>query len=404
MLRTAEVEQAEARLAVQERRAQARQLADLRGRLARAERDLVDGRGQLDTAKVRLAQFDAVLAQRAEIEAGWAALSAARAEDAEWNARLLRHTQSSERVNRARLAVDQARLALEAEDRRLSDRQAELGRRVAAGQEQAKALAAAQAILAHMAEQQARRDAIAVELRAIGERTAALRSENDRIKTDGQALNEKVEMLQAADTAACPLCRQPLTSDHRDRMLADLAEEHDALAERYRANGGEGKALSERKAALDAEDALLAHDLRARDARQRQAAQAEAVMADGQAAADETVLVAGQRAELAARLAAGDYAPAERAELAKAEAELAEIGYAAAAHEAVRARRKSWRRSTPVTAANCFPRSTASPIRGHTWRGWLPNWPVARRSWPTIRPKLPGSRPPSPICPGWKQP
>ena len=159
-LRSAELEQAEARLAVQERRAQARQLADLRGRLTRSERDLVDGRGQLDTAKVRLAQFDAVLAQRAEIEAGWAALSTARADDAAWNARLLRHTQLSERVNRARLAVDQARLALEAEERRLSDRQAELGRRAAAGQEQAKALAAAQTILAHMAEQQTRRDAV----------------------------------------------------------------------------------------------------------------------------------------------------------------------------------------------------------------------------------------------------
>ena len=264
--------------------------------------------------------------------------SAARAADAEWNARLLRHTQLSERVNRARLAVDQARLALEAEDRRLSDRQAELGRRIAAGQEQAKALAAAQTILAHMAEQQARRDAIAAELREIGERAAALRSENDRIKTDGQALNEKVEMLQAADTAACPLCRQPLTREHRDRMLTDLAEEHDALAERYRANGSEGKALSERKAALDAEDALLAHDLRARDARQRQAAQAEAVMLDGQAATNETDLVAGQRADVAARLAAGDYAPSERAELAKTEAELTGIGYDAAAHEAVRAR------------------------------------------------------------------
>jgi DNA repair protein SbcC/Rad50 len=337
-LHTAEVEQAEARLAVQERRAQARQLADLRGRLTRAERDLIDGRGQLDTAKVRLAQFDAVLAQRAEIEAGWAALCAARAEDAEWNGRLLRHTQTSERVNRARLAVDQARLALEAEERRLSDRQAELGRRVAAGQGQTKALAAAQGILAQMAEQQVRRDAIAAELREIGERTAALRSENDRIKTDGQALNEKVEMLQAADTAACPLCRQPLTADHRDRMLADLAEEHDALADRYRANGGEGKALSERKTALDAEDALLAHDLRARDARQRQAAQAEASVAEGQVAADDMALVAGQRADVASRLAAGNYAPSERAELAEAEAALAEIGYAAAGHEAVRAR------------------------------------------------------------------
>jgi len=323
---------------VQERRSQARQLADLRGRLARTERDLIDGRGQLDSAKVRLAQFDAVLAQRAEIEAGWAALSRARAEDATWNTRLLRHTQANERVNRVRQVVDQARLALEAEDRRLSDRQAEFDRRVAAGHEQAKALAAALAILARMTEQQTRRDAIATELLEIGERAAALRSENDRIKTDGQALNEKIEMLQAADTAACPLCRQPLTGDHRDRMLADLAREHDALADSYRANGGEGKALAERRAALDAEDALLAHDLRARDARQRQAAQAEAIVAEGQVAADETAAIAEQRGEIAARLAVGAYAPAERAELAEAEAELGEIGYAAAAHEAIRAR------------------------------------------------------------------
>ena len=44
-----------------------------------------------------------------------------------------------------------------------------------------------------------------------------------------------------------------------------------------------------------------------------------------------------QIAELAARLAAGDYAAAERAELAKFQAALAEIGYDAAGHEAVRA-------------------------------------------------------------------
>ncbi len=206
-LREAEMEQARARLAVQERRSQAQQLADLRGRLARSERDLADLRGQLDGARARLAQFDAVLAQREEIEAGWAALQAARGDDAAWNARLLRHTQLSECLSQARSAVDQARFALEAESRRLSDREAELGRKVAEGQEQAKALAEAQAILAHMAEQQMRREAIAAELREIGERFATLRAGNDRIKADGQAANEKMEMLKAAEEATCPLCR-----------------------------------------------------------------------------------------------------------------------------------------------------------------------------------------------------
>ena len=37
-------------------------------------------------------------------------------------------------------------------------------------------------------------------------------------------------MLERAEAAACPLCEQPLTSEHRDRMSADLAAEHAALA------------------------------------------------------------------------------------------------------------------------------------------------------------------------------
>jgi len=336
-LRSAETGQAKARLAVQERQSQARQLADLRNRLARAERDLSEVRGQLDAAKARLAQFEAVLAQREEIEAGWAALQAARAGDAAWNARLLRHTQLSENLNRARLAVDQARLALEAESRRLADRQTELARKIATGQEQATILAEAQVTLARMAEQQAHREAIVAELRENAERAATLRSENDRIKADGQALNDKIDMLQAAEAAVCPLCGQPLTADHRGAMLADLTAEHGALAERYRANQIEVKALTGAKARLEAEDAELARELRARDARQRQAAQAEAAVTEAQAAADEQARVAAQITDLAARLSAGDYAAPQRAELAKLQAELAEIDYNAAAHEAIRA-------------------------------------------------------------------
>ena len=337
LLKTAEVEQARARLAVQERQAQTRQLADLRSRLARAERDLAEGRSQLDAARAQLAQFEAVLVQRAEIEAGWAALQGARADNAAWNARLLRHTQVSEQLNRARLAVDQARLALEAEQRRLTDRQAELGRKVAAGQEQAAVLAEMQEVLTRLAEHQSRRDAITVELRDLGERSAGIRHELERLKAEGQAVKDKMEMMAAAESAACPLCEQPLSPDHRDRMLADFAAEREGLAERYRADQVELKALDKHRAALEAEDADRARELRARDARQRQAAQAETAVADGHAAANEQARVTTQGAELAARLAAGDYAPAERAELAKVQAALAEIGYDAARHEAVRA-------------------------------------------------------------------
>ena len=335
-LRLAEAEQAGCRSQVEGLRAQANQLADLRNRLGRAEQELSAGRQQLEAAKTRLAQIEAVLSQRDEIEAGWAALQRARADDSAWNARLLRHTQLQEQVNRAKLAVGQARLALESEQKRLSDRHAELGRKVAAGQEQAINLAQARTALAHFNELEARRDGLAAELREVVERSAALKVESDRLKVEGQAVRDKMEMMAATEAAACPLCGQPLEPDHRDRMLTDLEAERTQLLDHYRVDRDTLTALAGRRAELEAEDADLARQLRTRDARQRQAAQAEAAVADAQAAAEEQVRVAEQMAQLAERLAAEDYAPAERADLARLQAESAQIGYDAAAHERVR--------------------------------------------------------------------
>jgi len=62
-VKSAEAEQANARLSVGERQAHARQLADLRSRLARGERDLADVRNQLAGAQAQVAQLEALLAQ-----------------------------------------------------------------------------------------------------------------------------------------------------------------------------------------------------------------------------------------------------------------------------------------------------------------------------------------------------
>ena len=338
LLRSAEAEQARVRLAVQERRAQRRQLDDLRGRLARAERDLQADRAALEAAAARLAGIEAVLAGRAEIEAGWAALQAARAEERGWSGRLLQHTQASARLTQARLAVEQVRLGLESDRLRLSDRHEELDHKVAAGARQAETLAEAQHVLAELAVQQARRDGIAAEVREVAERAAALQADNKRLKAEGQLINEKVALLSESAEASCPLCGQPLGEDHRERVIAELTADKDRLAERWHANQADLKTLAERKAALEAEDAALARGLRVWDARQRQAAQAEAAVAEGEAAAAEQTRLLAQIGALDGRLAAGDYAADARSALAGLEAELSEIGYDATAHEVLRAR------------------------------------------------------------------
>jgi DNA repair protein SbcC/Rad50 len=335
-LHAAEAEQTAARLNLQSIQDQARQAEELRGRLARAQRDLADSRQQLAAVQARLNEFMAVLAQRAEIEAGWEALKAARQEEAGWNTRLIHHTALQEGLSKARLAVHQARLALENDERRLRDRLEELNRRAEAGQTAAGQLAEVTEILAQLSALQERRETIGSELRETTEESATLRAENERMRVEGQGLREKIAMLGEAAVAACPLCGQPLTTDHRDQMVVEMNVQLEQMQTGYHEHQVVIKTLTTRKADLEKEDADLARELRVLPARQRQAATYEAAVADGQAAQAETDSVTAQLAALATRLEANDYAPAEQAELARLETELAESGYDSAAHRQVR--------------------------------------------------------------------
>ena len=337
-LRAAEAERATIRQSLQSAQEQARQLQELRVRLQRAQRDLAEAVQAWTAAKARLAEYEALLAQRSEIEQGWQALLAARQEDSTWNARLLRYTGLQEQLNRARMTINQARLALEADHKRLVERCDEMKARILAAQTQAAILAEAQKVLAELALKAERRSALAAELRDVLDRSTALRVENERIRVEGQGLLDKMAMLDEQETAACPLCGQPLTPAHRDDMLVSLRAERQELQTRFQTNQAEMKLLAASKHALEAEDAELDRELRVVSARERQAARAEAALADGEAAAADELRLNAEMAQLAARLQARDYARAELAELARLEAEVAQSGYDSAAHRAIRAK------------------------------------------------------------------
>ncbi len=180
-----------------------------------------------------------------------------RAAEADWNERLRRYSELQARVSRAQRAVDQARMELVSEARRLDERSTELGAKVAAVDGHRKALAGTQDLLAQLDQQQARREAITFELLEIGDRSAGVRHEMERVKAEGQAVKERLELLTGAGEAVCPVCNQPLSDEHRARVIAQLSAERDQLGERYRASLSESKALTGRKAALEAEDREL---------------------------------------------------------------------------------------------------------------------------------------------------
>jgi DNA repair protein SbcC/Rad50 len=338
-LRAAEAEQATLRFQVQGLRGQAHQLADLRNRLARAERDLAETRDQHSAAQRRLTAYEKVLAERETIEGNWHALQDARTQEATYNTKLRKHVELQAQLLKLDQAIQRARDGLQMEQRQLADRRRDWQQKVASGRQQAVILAEAEAILAQMAEQQARRDAIAAEAREIGERLATLKSDGERLRAEGQTVKEKSDLMQEqAASAACPVCRQPLTEAHRAQMLIDFEAERAALRDRYQAAQAEAKTLAEQRHVLETEDAALAQALRTRNARQRQAIQAEAAVADGQAAEAELDRLAEEEAVLADRLAREEYATEARTALAALQAEASALGYDQAAHEQVRSR------------------------------------------------------------------
>ena len=168
---------------------------------------------------------------------------------------MLRYTGLQEQLNRVRMSVSQARLALEGDQKRLIERRAELRARIQVAQSQAAILAEAQKVLAELALKAERRNALASELRTVSDRSTALRVENERVRVEGQSLLDKMTMLGEKETAACPLCGQPLTPAHRDEMVATLKVEHKALQNRFQTNLAEMKALAANKSALETEDA-----------------------------------------------------------------------------------------------------------------------------------------------------
>ena len=253
----AQAQEANARAHVQSLRVQKQQLDEVRGRIGRVQRELAERREQAKQAESRLAKIEATLAQREEIEAGWHALEKARADEKAWGERLRRHSQLQERLSHAQRRVDQAQAELVAEQRRLQARAVELASKVAAVEQHRKTLAQTQALLDAMAVQATRREAIAAELREISEAGGGLAHELHRVKGEGQAVRERLTMLQEAESATCPVCNQPLSPQHREHAAMQLSAERDDLAERFRLGNAELKRLGERKAGLEAEDRQL---------------------------------------------------------------------------------------------------------------------------------------------------
>jgi exonuclease SbcC len=197
------------------------------GRRKSVERDL-------DAIDGRLQEIDAELAEEpqrrehlAALEAELARLTAVRKTQEAALESLRQAAASKVAAEKARL--EEERRSLKEQEKVVSGQISVVGPLGEQIEKAKKALETAESRLVHRGGMEASRSAARDEY-------ACLKAENELLKAQMDELKERIEQLESAEGAACPLCGQALSEEHRHATLEQLNAEGREKGNRFRAN------------------------------------------------------------------------------------------------------------------------------------------------------------------------
>ncbi|HOU12149.1 MAG TPA: SMC family ATPase [Anaerolineae bacterium] len=365
-----------------------RHIADLDERLQQEKTRLAQQRSEEEMHQGQHAYYAAMLDQADVIETNYRAYQIAVGEERAWGEKLgqAARLQSEkaqwegviaaerEKLNKQLRAADQEIARLDhaiAEnrarmERALSDLQGQITllRERTVDPALLADLEAARAELAHLEHITQEQEAVRAALQAGEVERTRLVERNRQLRDLMNEAKSRIEALAEAE-AACPLCRQPLTPEHQERLLTEIQAEGETMGDEHRANATRIQALQGEKTTLqqrvqeydkllharprqEQTVARLQQQIEQSDtARERIAelqAQAEIVMqhiaaeAYADAERDKRAQAIERLNAHQARLDQEDYAAEARAALADVLAALGELGYDAAAHQDVKNR------------------------------------------------------------------
>lgn len=365
-----------------------RQIEDLQERIAQANERLNDLRAEEDEHRGRLDYYQSLVAQAETIEANHRAYQQARedeeawgeklsqaaklqAQKAQWEQKIAQAKESlrdqiraaEQAIARHERAIAQARAAHESKLSDLRGQITTLKERLSDARLLAELAAAETELVAATETAQAwevdreRLQEIEVERSRLTERNRQLRALMEETKA-------RLDTLAQAE-ANCPLCRQPLTPEHHERLLEEIQAEGQRMGDEYRANHARDQALQAEKQTLQPQIQAAERAVRARPQKEQRVARLQQQVEQGYAAQERIVALEAQIEAQAAQLAAEDFAGEARQALVEAEAtraahkatlaeeayagearasladvliELKEVGYDAEAHEQIKAR------------------------------------------------------------------
>jgi exonuclease SbcC len=208
-------------------------LADDQRRVRERERDIEAIKGEIQRQQDRINTYEAIIASRDEIQAGYAALQSAREADHALGDKLIQLSDFEVQQRRLENQLRDARAELENEASSYAARIAELEQVLSRADTDD--LDAVQAEVIGLRNLEAERSRLQEQVGILGEERAGLDATNKTLRAEMNELKDRLNRLSAAD-AICPLCGQELDDKHRAQLIEQLTGEGKQRGDTYRAN------------------------------------------------------------------------------------------------------------------------------------------------------------------------
>jgi exonuclease SbcC len=177
------------------------------------------------------------LARRAaKVEAAYTALQNARLDLENWEQVAGRFREYDQRRQPLLREIESERARLEQEKIGLEEQLALINNQISSAGSNQEELTAAKKALEQAEARLAERVALEKQTQEAREKQAELRTENTNLKTEMDDLKIRIEKLEAAEGAVCPLCGQSLSQEHRQSMLEQLNSKGKQLGDCWRKN------------------------------------------------------------------------------------------------------------------------------------------------------------------------
>ena len=229
-----------------------RELGQLKERAAGLQREQADLETTVTTAKTERAGYEARIAERDAVEAGFKRFESAAREKDRLEDLERRSLQLAREKAELEGAIARARSKAEADLEKEQAALAEMERRADGLAEARAAVEQAEARLTALAPLRQQRDELRRRVEESARTAGELAAQNTQLRTEMDEIKEKMEQLRAG-SGVCPLCETPLSEDRCEGVLAEYESRGKAKGDAHRENQAQRKALGDAEKAQRAE-------------------------------------------------------------------------------------------------------------------------------------------------------